>query len=183
LEYEEVVIDEVTYYHVKVELAAGNALEDIKVAVTLNAGENTVTSTWTVNVFNYTKSVINGNFDETTKTLMKDMLAYASAAHTYFKNTMFTKRLVISYSIGEGYAHKFLNGITIYAWDGEQTKVIAQKNFTETNPYVFTEEKAKREAVELLKDYLLKQAEENGVSLGEASASQLSTQLVEEAFE
>ena len=103
--------------------------------------------------------------------------------HTYFKSTMFTKRLVISYSIGEGYAHKFLNGITIYVWDGEQTKVIAQKNFTETTPYVFTEEKAKREAVELLKDYLLKQAEENGVSLGEASASQLSTQLVEEAFE
>jgi hypothetical protein len=103
--------------------------------------------------------------------------------HTYFKSTMFTKRLVISYSIGEGYAYKFLNGITIYAWDGEQTKVIAQKNFTETTPYVFTEEKAKREAVELLKDYLLKQAEENGVSLGAASASQLSTQLVEEAFE
>lgn len=103
--------------------------------------------------------------------------------HTYFKSTMFTKRLVISYSIGEGYAHKFLNGITIYAWDGEQTKVIAQKNFTETTPYVFTEEKAKREAVELLKDYLLKQAKENGVPLGAASASQLSTQLVEEAFE
>lgn len=103
--------------------------------------------------------------------------------HTYFKSTMFTKRLVISYSIGEGYAYKFLNGITIYAWDGEQTKVIAQKNFTETTPYVFTEEKAKREAVELLKDYLLKQAEENGVPLSEASASQLSTQLVEEAFE
>ncbi len=113
LEYEEVVIDEVTYYHVKVELAAGNALDDIKVAVILNAGEKTVTSTWTVNVFNYTKSVINGNFDETTKTLMKDMLVYASAAHNYFKNTEdVADKLAEIESILDGYNQELPTGIS-----------------------------------------------------------------------
>ena len=86
-EYEEVEIDGVTYYHVAVNFAAAESLSDIKLAVNLNAGSTTVTANWTLNVFSYTKSVINGNYDETTKTLMKDMLVYASAAHTYFGNT------------------------------------------------------------------------------------------------
>ena len=87
VDYEEVEIDGVVYYHVAVNLPAGDTLSDINLCVTLNSGSTTVDANWTLNVYNYTKSVLAGEFDDTTKTLMKDMLVYASAAHTYFDNT------------------------------------------------------------------------------------------------
>ena len=87
VDYEEVEIDGVVYYHVTVNLPAGDTLSDINLCVTLNTGSTTVDANWTLNVYNYTKSVLAGEFDDTTKTLMKDMLVYASAAHTYFDNT------------------------------------------------------------------------------------------------
>ena len=87
VDYEEVEIDGVTYYHVAVNLAAAESLSDIKLAVNLNAGSTTVTANWTLSVFNYTKSVLAGKYDDTTKNLMRDMLVYASSAHTYFGNT------------------------------------------------------------------------------------------------
>ncbi len=92
VDYEEVENDGVMYYHVAVNLAAAESLSDIKLAVALNSGETTVTANWTLNVLSYTKSVINGNYDKVVKTLMKDMLAYASAAHTYFDNALDTTK-------------------------------------------------------------------------------------------
>ena len=87
VEYEEVEIDGVVYYHVAVNLPAGETLSDIALKVTLISGSTTVDANWNLNVLGYTKAVIAGEFDDTTKTLMKDMLVYASAAHTYFENT------------------------------------------------------------------------------------------------
>ena len=85
--YTEVEVDGVDYYLIKVDLPAGETLKDIAVCVTLNSGNTTVDANWTLSVYNYTKAVLAGNYDDTTKTLMKDMLVYASAAHTYFENT------------------------------------------------------------------------------------------------
>ncbi len=87
VDYTEVEIDGAWYYLIKVDLPAGETLRDIALTVTLNRGNTTVDANWTLSVYNYTKSVLAGEYDETTKTLMKDMLVYASAAHTYFKNT------------------------------------------------------------------------------------------------
>ena len=87
VEYTTETIDGVEYYVVKVDLPAGETLADIALCVTLNSGNTTVDAKWTLNVYNYTKAVLTGNYDDTTKTLMKDMLVYASAAHTYFENT------------------------------------------------------------------------------------------------
>ncbi len=87
VDYTEVEIDGAWYYLIKVDLPAGETLRDIALTVTLNSGNTTVDATWTLSVYNYTKSVLAGEYDETAKTLMKDMLVYASAAHTYFKNT------------------------------------------------------------------------------------------------
>ena len=84
---EEIEIDGVLYYLVKVELPASESLSDIAVCVTLNSGDTTVDANWTLSVLKYAKSVIGGGYDDTTKNLMKDMLVYASAAHTYFENT------------------------------------------------------------------------------------------------
>ena len=86
-EYEEVEIDGVVYYHVAVNLPAGETLSDIALKVALVSGETTVDANWTLNVFAYTKAVLAGDFNDTTKTLMEDMLAYAAVAHLYFDNT------------------------------------------------------------------------------------------------
>ena len=87
VEYEEVELDGVIYYHVAVNLAAGEALADIKLTVKIITGNTTVDANWTLDVFKYTKAVLADDYNDATKTLMKDMLVYASAAHTYFENT------------------------------------------------------------------------------------------------
>ena len=85
--YIEVDVDGVSYYRISVDLPAGNTLSDIMLTVSVKVGDKTVDVNWTLNVLKYITAVMSGEYDETTKTLMKDMLVYASAAHTYFKNT------------------------------------------------------------------------------------------------
>ncbi len=76
------------YYHVAINLASSESLYDIILRVTLDSGNgNLVTLKSTLGVAKYAKTVINGNYSASTKTLMKDMLVYATAAHTYFGNT------------------------------------------------------------------------------------------------
>lgn len=54
-------------------------------------------------------------------------LGYTSAAgNTYYKAIRFSNRLAVYYHIGEGYAHTFLNGITLFAWNGQKANIIAQ---------------------------------------------------------
>ena len=58
-------------------------------------------------------------------------LGYTSAAgNTYYRAIRLSKRLAVYYHIGEGYAHTFLNGITLFCWDGQKAKIIAQKFLT-----------------------------------------------------
>ena len=88
VEYSTVIKNGVECCHVAVNLAAGKSLEDIVLKITLNTGNGTsVTASSTLSVFKYSKTVINGSYAASTKTLVKDMLVYASAAHTYFENT------------------------------------------------------------------------------------------------
>jgi len=108
--YEEIEIDGVTYYHVAVNLPAGETLQDIKVCIKLNSGTTTVDANWTLNVLNYTKSVINGSYDDTTKTLMKDMLVYANAAYTYFGNTLEEEKAAEVATLLEGYTKEMPEG-------------------------------------------------------------------------
>ncbi len=124
VDYEEVEIDGVLYYHVSVNLPAGEALSDFKLTVTLNTGATTVDANWTLDVFKYTKAVLAGEFDGTTKTLMKDMLVYASAAHTYFENTA---------SVSDKLAEiaTLLNGYSATLPTGEAKKPASNTYFTD----------------------------------------------------
>ena len=107
---------------------------------------------------------------------------YTSAnGNTYYVKMKYSNRLAITYHIGEGIANQYLNGITISAWDGESAKVIAEKTWGGLNFCVFTEEKARQESVEMLKNYLMQQAEIDGTPLDWAQADDLSAKLVSEA--
>ena len=128
-DYEEVEIDGVLYYHVAVNLPAGETLESFALKVALVSGETTVDASWTLDVFKYTKAVLAGEYNDTTKTLMKDMLVYASAAHTYFENTE-----SVSAKLAE--IETLLNGYTATLPTGEVKKPTDNTYFTDVAVYL-----------------------------------------------
>ncbi len=129
VDYEEVEIEGVLYYHVAVNLPAGETLESFALKVALVSGETTVDASWTLDVFKYTKAVLAGEYNDTTKTLMKDMLAYASAAHTYFENTE-----SVSDKLAE--IETLLGGYTTTLPTGEAKKPAGNTYFTDVAVYL-----------------------------------------------
>ena len=87
-------------------------------------------------------------------------LGYTSAAgNTYFNAVRFSDRLAVYYDIGEGYAYTFLNGITLFAWDGNQAVIIGKKMWGGCGNWVcFSERFAMEQTVQMLKNYLEGQA-------------------------
>ena len=87
-------------------------------------------------------------------------MGYTSAAgNTYFKAVRFSDRLAIYYDIGEGYYHTFLNGITLFCWDGKKAKIVAQRSWGGCGNWCcFSERFAQGQAVDMLKEYLRGQA-------------------------
>ena len=111
--YNETKIDSVDYYHVAVNIPAAECLNDIALKVTLNSGSTTVDAGWTLSVLKYAGAVIGGSYDDVTKLLMKDMLVYASAAHTYFKNELgATKANTVEALLGT-YSAEMPNGTAV----------------------------------------------------------------------
>ncbi len=108
--YSEIELDGVIYYHVAVVLAADQSLDDIKVTVTLDKDGAVASASWTLNVHRYVSAVIGGEYDAVTKALMKDMLTYAYAAHTYFGNKLDADTAEKITSILSGYERELPTG-------------------------------------------------------------------------
>ena len=85
-EYSNKTINGCEYYLVQIELPSDGLLANIVLSVAINTESTTVNKNWTLNVYDYAEAIIEGNFDSTTKTLMKDILVYASSAYEYFGN-------------------------------------------------------------------------------------------------
>lgn len=108
-------------------------------------------------------------------------LGYTSqAGNTYYKAIRFSNRLAVFYHIGEGYAHTFLNGITLFCWDGQKAKVIAQKFWGGYNWKCFSEQFAKEQSILMLKDYLASQAKALGTQVNEQQVLAFSRDMIEE---
>lgn len=99
------------------------------------------------------------------------------AGNTYFRAIRFSPRLAVYYHIGVGYAYTFLNGITLYCWDGSKAKMIAQKSFN-CNP--FSESSAREQTLDLLKSYLGDKAKMLGQNVTDQQLLDCSRQLVDE---
>ena len=53
---------------------------------------------------------------------------YTSAAgNTYYQGIRLSDRIIVKYSIGEGYAHTFLNGVEVYGYNGLDKKLIGSR--------------------------------------------------------
>ena len=107
-------------------------------------------------------------------------LGYTSAAgNTYFKAVRFSDRLAVHYDIGQGYAYTFLNGITLFAWDGNQAVIIGKKMWGGYgNRVCFSERFAMEQTVQMLKNYLEGQAKAIGQCVSEQQLLSFSRQLV-----
>lgn len=107
-------------------------------------------------------------------------LGYTSAAgNTYFKAVRFSDRLAVHYDIGEGYAYTFLNGITLFAWDGNQAVIIGKKMWGGCGNWVcFNERFAMEQTVQMLKSYLGGQAKAIGQCVSEQQLLSFSRQMV-----
>ena len=99
------------------------------------------------------------------------------AGNTYFRAIRFSPRLAVYYHIGVGYAYTFLNGITLYCWDGLKPKMIAQKFF---NCNYFSESSAREQTLDLLKSYLGGQAKMLGQYVTDQQLLDCSRQMVDE---
>ena len=109
-------------------------------------------------------------------------LGYTSpAGNTYFKAVRFSDRLAVHYDIGEGYAYTFLNGITLFAWDGPKAVIIGKKSWGGCGNWVsFSERFATEQTIKMLCDYLAGQAKALGQSIGEQQLLSFSRQMVED---
>ena len=102
------------------------------------------------------------------------------ANNTYYRAIRFSKRLALYYHIGEGYAHTFLNGITLFCWDGQKAKIIAQKFWGGCNWRCFSEQFAKEQSIIMLKDFLAGQAKALGSQVSEQQMLSFSREMIEE---
>lgn len=108
-------------------------------------------------------------------------LGYTSAAgNTYYRAIRLSKRLAVYYDIGEGYAHTFLNGITLFCWDGQKAKIIAQKLWGGYDWRDFSESFAKEQSILMLRDFLTGQLKLMGRQVAPQEVLNYSRGLIEE---
>lgn len=109
-------------------------------------------------------------------------LGYTSAAgNTYYRAIRLSNRLAVYYHIGEGYAYTFLNGITLFCWDGQKAKIIAQKFWGGFDNWVcFSEHFAKEQSILMLKDYLAGQAKLLGTQVCEQHLLSFAREMIDE---
>lgn len=107
-------------------------------------------------------------------------LGYTSAAgNTYYRAIRLSDRLAVYYYIGEGYAHTFLNGITLFAWNGQKANIIAQKSWGGSNYRYFNERSAMEESILMLRDFLAGQAKAMGSIVSQSQLLSFSRSMIE----
>lgn len=108
-------------------------------------------------------------------------LGYTSTAgNTYYKAIRLSDRLAVYYHIGAGYVHTFLNGITLFAWNGQKANIISQKFWGGSNWRCFSEQFAKEQSIIMLKDFLAGQAKAMGSVIADSQLLDFSRAMIEE---
>lgn len=109
-------------------------------------------------------------------------LGYTSnAGNTYYCAIRISNHLVVYYELCDGIVYTFLNGIKLYAWDGQTPTLIAQKSWgNSSNWRSFSESSAAQESACMLKDYLASQAKAMGRTLSEMQLLDISRKMIQE---
>jgi hypothetical protein len=108
-------------------------------------------------------------------------LGYTSAAgNMYYKAVRLSNRLVVYYELGQGYIHTFLNGIKLFAFDGQKTNLIAQKCWGGCDYRIFNEQFAKEQSILMLKGFLEGQLRLQGTHVSDQELACFARSMVEE---
>ncbi|MBR2203374.1 MAG: hypothetical protein IJ914_04120 [Prevotella sp.] len=106
---------------------------------------------------------------------------YTSAAgNMYYKAIRLSNRLVVYYDLGQGYIHTFLNGIKLFAWDGQKAQLVAQKYWGGDNWRKFDEYFAKEQSILMLKGFLEGQLKLQGAHVSNQELACFARSMVEE---
>lgn len=106
---------------------------------------------------------------------------YISAAgNMYYKAIRFSDRLVVFYELGQGYKYTFLNGIKLFAFDGQKATLIAQKYWGSSNWVIFNEYFAREQSILMLKGFLEGQLKLQGAHVSDQEVMAYSRTLIEE---
>lgn len=108
---------------------------------------------------------------------------YTSAmGHTYFQGIQLSDRVAVLYSIGVGgygWNPTFLNGVTVYCFDGKEKKVIGK--WAPTYYEFYSDSTAKYIATELLLNYLKSQMKIKGIQISDQELSKFAAAQIEAA--
>ena len=102
----------------------------------------------------------------------------SAAGNTYYKTYRLSDRLCISCSLGQGYLHTFLNGLSIFGWDGQKSRLLG--SWTSPCTTFFSDYAVKEVAMKLVKDYLSSQAKLSGATVPDSQLCAFSKALIEE---
>ena len=103
------------------------------------------------------------------------------SGNMYYKAIRFSEKLAVFYHIGQGYARTFLNGITLFCWDGTKAKIIGQKFWGGCDNWRdFSEYFAKEQSILMLRDFLTSQAKLQGAHISDQDVMAYSRTLIEE---
>ena len=106
---------------------------------------------------------------------------YISAAgNMYYKAIRISDRLVVFYELGQGYKYTFLNGIKLFAFDGQKATLIAQKYWGSSNWVIFNEFFAREQSILMLKGFLEGQLKLQGATVSDQEVMAYSRTLIEE---
>ena len=106
---------------------------------------------------------------------------YVSAAgNMYYKAIRISDRLVVFYELGQGYKYTFLNGIKLFAFDGQKATLIAQKYWGSSKWVIFNEYFAREQSILMLKGFLEGQLKLQGATVSDQEVMAYSRTLIEE---
>ena len=106
---------------------------------------------------------------------------YTSAAgNMYYKAIRLSNRLIVYYDLGQGYIHTFLNGIKLFAFDGQKAQLIAQKCWGGCDYRIFNEQFAKEQSILMLKGYLEGQLRLQGAHISDRELACFARSMVDE---
>lgn len=108
-------------------------------------------------------------------------MGYTSqAGNTYYRAIRLSPRLAVFYNIGEGYKYTFLNGITLFAFDGYKPRIIGQRTWGGYDWVVFSENFARQQSILMVHDFLQGQMRILNVPCSEQQLMDMSRQLIAE---
>ena len=108
-------------------------------------------------------------------------MGYTSAAgNMYYKAVRLSNRLVVYYELGQGYAYTFLNGIKLFAFDGQKATLIAQKCWGGCDYRIFNEQFAKEQSILMLKSFLEGQLKIQGARVSDQELISFARGMIEE---